>query len=199
MRAQRDQELFSALKEADFLIPDGIGVTIGLWLIYGEKTSRTTGIGIMKGLLDLAAKKKYRVFVFGSTPEVNSRVSSEILKRYPSLCLVGAQHGYIPDEDHKALVEKINALKTDLLFVGLGSPKQEKWIYRYKEHLKAKICMGVGGSLDVIAAKIPRAPIFFQDAGLEWLYRLIREPRRLKRQMILPKFVLQILKEKLLS
>lgn len=197
MRAQRDEELFSALKEADFLVPDGIGTVIGLRLIYGERISRLTGIGLMRRLLDLADKKKYKVFIFGSKHNVNKIASSNIQNRHPCLDLVGTQHGYLPKEENEVLIEKINSSGTDILFVGLGSPKQEKWIYRYKKFLKVKICMGIGGSLDVIAKIIPGAPLWLQNIGLEWLYRLMKEPSRFKRQMVLPRFTFEVLKEKI--
>jgi len=197
MRAQRDPELFSALEKADFLVPDGIGTVIGLRLIYGEIIARSTGIGLMRRLLDLADKKKYKVFIFGSKPWTNTIAKGNILKRFPSLNLVGTQHGYLPKEEDEVLIEKINSLGTDILFVGLGSPKQEKWIHRYKKFLRVKICMGIGGSLDVIAKIIPRAPIWLQNIGLEWLYRLMREPSRFKRQKVLPRFAFEVLKEKI--
>jgi len=199
MRALRDPELLSALKEADFLIPDGIGTTVGIWLIHGERIARTTGVDLMGRLLDLAEKKEYNVFLFGSAPEVIDRASTKIVRAHPALHLVGVQHGYLQKNKHEALIKKINELNTDLLFVGLGSPKQEKWIQRYKKVLQVKMCMAIGGSLDVLAGRNPRAPISYQYLGLEWLYRLISQPQRFKRQLVLPKFIFEILREKLLS
>lgn len=198
MRAKRDPELFSALKEADFLIPDGIGTAIGLRLIYGERVSRTTGIGVMRHLLDLADRKKYKVFIFGSKLNVNEVASSNIQSSYPSLDIAGTQHGYLSKEEDEVLVRRINSLGVDILFVGLGSPKQEKWIHRYKKFLKVKIIIGIGGSLEVLAGIIPAAPLWLQNIGLEWLYRLIREPSRFKRQMVLPWFAFEVLKEKII-
>ena len=118
------------------------------------------------------------------------------MKYYHPLNLAGREHGYIPDEQHEALIDRINSVKTDMLFVGLGSPKQEKWIHQYRNFLKAKVCMGIGGSLDVMADSVPRAPDWLQRRGLEWLYCLIREPKRLRRQLVLPKYALKILKER---
>lgn len=197
MRAQRDPGLFAALKDADFLIPDGIGTAIGLRLINGERISRTSGIGLMRRILDLADRKKYKIFIFGSRHYVNKIASLNIQNRYPSLNLVGTQHGYLSKEEYEMLVEKINTSGTDILFVGLGSPKQEKWIHRYKKFLKVKTCMGIGGSLDVIARIVPAAPVWLQNIGLEWLYRLMKEPSRFKRQIVLPRFAFEILKEKI--
>ena len=197
LNAQKNPSLFSALKEADFLIPDGIGTTIGIRIIYGKKVSRTTGITLMHSLLHLAEKRKLKVFIFASRPLNNKMALENIKKQYPHLHVVGTQHGYLHEGIYMNLIEKINSLGTDILFVGLGSPKQEEWINKYKKILKVKICMGVGGSLDVIAGRIPGAPSGIRQLGIEWLYRLIREPKRFKRQMVLPKFAFEIVKEKI--
>jgi len=198
MLAQKDLELFSALKEADFLIPDGIGVIVALMCMYGGKLSqlnRVSGIELMQYILDLANNNRYRIFIFGSSPQVNSGAATRIQNLYPFLVLAGSNHGYITEKDNKLLIEKINSLDVDVLFVGLGSPKQEKWIHQHKRILKIKICMGIGGSLDVYAGKISRAPTVMRILGLEWFYRLIRQPSRIKRQMVLFKFVLEVIKE----
>jgi len=199
MHARKDTELFQALVEADFLLPDGIGAVIGVRLKYSEKIQRTTGFGMMGKILDMAAEGGQRVFFFGAKPEINRRASKKAKELHPSLNLVGIQHGHIREEEYDDLVNSINASHADILFVGLGSPKQEKWIYRYRKSLKVKICMGVGGSFDVLAGKMVIAPRWIQGAGLEWLYRMLREPRRLKRQMVLPRFVMDIVRDKIFS
>jgi N-acetylglucosaminyldiphosphoundecaprenol N-acetyl-beta-D-mannosaminyltransferase len=119
------------------------------------------------------------------------------MEAYPSLNIAGVQHGYISEEEYRLLVDRINSSKADILFVGLGSPRQEKWIHHHQKNLKVKVCMGVGGSLDVIAGRASRAPLAFQTLGLEWLYRLIKEPARFKRQLALPKFAWEVLKERI--
>jgi N-acetylglucosaminyldiphosphoundecaprenol N-acetyl-beta-D-mannosaminyltransferase len=197
MRAQKDPELLAALLESDFLIPDGIGTIIGVRLLYGNRISRTTGIALLEKLLEMAARRGDKVFLFGARPEVNLEATRKILERFPSLNLVGAQHGYLPEQESASLVQKVNSSGADILIVGLGSPKQEKWLHRYRRSLAVKICLGVGGSLDVIAGKIPRAPAMIQRLGLEWFYRLIKEPSRFKRQMVLPRFAMGIIKTKL--
>jgi len=199
MSARKDPELFLALKESDFLIPDGFGPVVGLRLIYGEKVFRITGIKLMEKILYLAAKKNYKVFIFGARPYVVKKALENIMERYRTLNIVGIQHGYITKEEYELLVNKINALKADILIVGLGSPKQEKWIQWYKNSLNIKLCMGVGGSLDVIAGRIPLAPSWVSNIYLEWMFRLIREPSRFKRQRVIPKFIFEMLKEAFLS
>jgi N-acetylglucosaminyldiphosphoundecaprenol N-acetyl-beta-D-mannosaminyltransferase len=194
--AQKDQRLRAILKEGDFLIPDGAGIKLALRILYGRGAShfvRITGIDLMQYLLEEAARKEFRVFFFGGSPEVNSYVFKKLRHEHPALKLVGSEHGYIPDNQYGSLIEKINDLNVDVLFVGLGSPKQEKWIDQHKNALKAKISIGVGGSLDVLAGKVSRAPSWMRFFGLEWLFRLFKEPSRLRRQMALPRFVIKVL------
>src|SRR4030042_4389881 len=131
--SRKDQGLALALKQADFLIPEGIGVIIGLKLIYGKRMARAgriAGVALMTSLLDSANRMKKKIFVFGASPEVNESVARIIPRQYPDLVLAGHRHGFMaeyPDED---LVQEINSLSVDILFVGLGSPKQEKWIQK---------------------------------------------------------------------
>ena len=173
---------------------------IFLKLIHGRTAARVvriTGIRLMRSLLEWADRTKRKVFLFGGSPKVNRRAAAAISSRYPGLVLAGREHGYISEDQYEALIQRMNSLEIDILFVGLGSPKQEKWIYQHKNAIKAKICMGVGGSFDVLAGKISWAPRWIQRAGLEWLYRLFREPQRFGRQLALPQFALAVLKEKI--
>lgn len=195
MLARKDPELLSILKESDFLIPDGFGPIVGLKLEYGIKILRTTGIMLMKMLLDLAERMDIKVFIFGSRPETIETASRNIRKKHPALHIVGTQHGYLSAGEYRNLIERINRSGADILFVGLGSPKQEKWIHKYKNLLNVKFCMGIGGSLDVIADKVPLAPAWISRIYLEWIYRLVREPKRLHRQKVIPIFILSMLKE----
>jgi len=194
IKAQENHNLFLALKESDYLIPDGVGTTIGIRIIYGDKIQRTTGILLMQSLLSLSEKRRLKIFIFGSRDPINKMALENILEKYPQLNIVGAQHGYVDEDEYEDLIKQINSLETDILFVGLGSPKQEEWIHKYKKNLKVKICLGIGGSLDVMAGRIRRAPKSVQRFGLEWLYRLIKEPTRLKRQMYLARYVISLLK-----
>jgi N-acetylglucosaminyldiphosphoundecaprenol N-acetyl-beta-D-mannosaminyltransferase len=196
MRAQKDRDLLVALQESDFLIPDGIGAVVAVRLIYHNRISRTPGIALMERLLGLSARRGYKVFILGAQPDVNDEACKNILESFPGLGLVGAQHGYLSEQEYESLVDKINGSGADILFVALGSPKQEKWVYRNKTLLKTKICLGIGGSLDVFAGRIPRAPALVQRLGLEWLFRVLREPSRLKRAMVLPRFALAVLRTK---
>jgi len=199
MRARRDPELLRALESSDFLIPDGIGAVIGLKINHGCKVRRTTGVGLMQDLLSLAESRGYRVFLFGAHPGVNRAALRSIRRRHPGLQVSGASHGYVPESEQDRLIEEINASRTDILFVGLGSPKQEKWIHRHKRVLDIRICMGVGGSFDVVAGRVAPAPGWIRKAGLEWFYRLITEPRRIRRQLALPRFLFSLFAARCLS
>jgi len=195
MRARKDSMLYDALSDSDFLIPDGIGVIFAVKFLHRDKVTRITGIDLMELLLGKAEKRKRRIYIFGARPEINKTAVKEIKKKFPMLMMVGSSHGYVHEDE--SLIEDISSAKPDILFVGLGSPKQEKWISKHKHLLKVKLCMGIGGSLDVIAGRITRAPYFFRTLGLEWFYRLIREPNRIRRQLALPQFFFELLKENL--
>lgn len=199
MGAQKDRELLAALRDADFLIPDGIGTVIAARLVYRKRIFRTTGIALMERLLQLATRRGYRVFIFGAQPDVNDEACRNILTRFPGLALAGTRDGYLPEQEYAALIDQINASGADILFVALGSPRQEKWVYRHRALLKTKVCMGIGGSLDVFAGRIRRAPALVRTLGLEWFFRLLREPSRLRRQMVLPRFALAVLRTRLSS
>ena len=199
MFARKDKELFEILNDSDVLIPDGFGPVVGLNFIHGVKLTRTTGIGLMEKLLDLSAEKKFRVFIYGAKPDINKMAVGKIKAEYPALNIVGAQHGYLSEEEMDGLIRHINVSNTDILFVGLGSPLQEKWIHRHKDSLKVKYCMGVGGSLDVFAGNVSLAPAWISNLYLEWAYRLVKQPSRIQRQKVIPLFILKMLKEALAS
>ena len=195
MFARKDPEIFNILQESDFLLPDGFGPVVGLKLTHGKKVERSTGVGLMFKFLEIAEREKAKVFIYGARPEVLKSAEKNIIKRYPLIDLVGTNHGYVSPEDYKELIERINNLKTDILFVGLGSPKQEIWIHKYKKLLKVKYCIGVGGSIDVLAGQAQLAPTWISKMYLEWIYRLMKDPSRLKRQKTIPIFIVKMLME----
>jgi len=151
----------------------------------------------MPAICRLAADKGYRVFLFGASPEVNKRTREVLIEKYPGIQVVGNQHGYISDGRMSGLIERINSVQTQILFIALGSPKQELWMEEHLPELNIRVCQGVGGTFDVIAGHVRRAPFIFRKMHLEWFYRLASNPRRLLRQTALPRFMFQVLKEKL--
>ena len=196
MRAQQDSELLDQLRSADLLIPDGIGVVLAARLLGLGHAERIPGSELMPKLCERAASKGYAVFLFGASTEVNQRAVTVLRDRYPGIRIVGFQHGYVKEEEMLSLIARINECQPDLLFVALGSPQQELWMARYLPLLKVKVCQGVGGTFDVIAGRVKRAPFLFRSMHLEWFYRLLSQPSRIFRQTALLVFAYQVLKSK---
>lgn len=196
MRAQQDSELLDQLRSADLLIPDGIGVVLAARLLGLGLTERVPGSELMPNLCRRAASNGYSTFLFGASKEVNQHAVQVLRDRYPGIRIVGSQHGYVKEEEMPSLISLINECQPDLLFVALGSPQQELWMARYLPQLKVKVCQGVGGTFDVIAGRVRRAPKCFQSLNLEWFYRLASNPSRIRRQTALPMFAYRILKER---
>jgi N-acetylglucosaminyldiphosphoundecaprenol N-acetyl-beta-D-mannosaminyltransferase len=193
IRAQQDPDLFRALKNADLVIPDGIGVVMAARLLGKGRMERVPGSDLMPEICKLAAEQRRSIFLFGAKPEIVSRASRILASRYTGLNIAGLQHGYVPEDKMEGLINRINTSGASILFVGLGSPRQELWLARYGKKLRVRICQGVGGSFDAICGYPKRAPKFMQKMHLEWLYRLLSQPQRMHRQLALPKFAAQVL------
>ena len=184
------------LDEADLILPDGAGtVWAGNYLGY-TIPERVAGYDLYLRLLAEAAVKDIPVYFFGGSPGVAEAAAEEGKRRWPELQVVGCRNGYFKPEEETSIVEAINGSGAKMLFVALGAPRQEKWLSRYAEVLQPSLLMGIGGSFDVLAGKVQRAPKWMQDARLEWFYRLLKQPRRFVRMLALPKFVLAVRSEK---
>ncbi|MCA1320482.1 WecB/TagA/CpsF family glycosyltransferase [Bacillus tianshenii] len=194
MKAQEDEELRQLLNRADYQIPDGIGVILASKLKKGNIQSRVTGIDMMLTLCDVATKNGKKIFMYGGKPGVADKAKVELEKQFPGIQIVGTLNGY--EKDEQVIIERINEHKPDIIFVALGSPTQEYWIVNHMDKVTPMIFQGVGGSYDVISGNLKRAPEAFQKMGLEWFYRLIKEPWRFKRQLILPQFLIKVLKNR---
>lgn len=194
MKAKDNPELKMLLNNAEYQIPDGIGVILASKLNKGVIKERVTGIDTMDRILKEAAATKKSVFLYGAKPGVAEQAAAKILEKYPDLQIAGVQHGY--EKDNEKVVSQINAAKADILFVAMGSPAQENWINANRDRLHPILYQGVGGSFDVYAGNIKRAPEFFLKTNLEWFYRLLLEPKRITRQLALPMFLLETLKHK---
>lgn len=192
MKAQEDPDLLELLNKADYQIPDGIGVILASRLKGGKIRKRVTGIDMMLALCEAANQHGKKVFLYGAKPGRAEEAKQKLEERFPALHIVGVLDGYVKDKE--LIAETINHANPDIIFVAKGSPAQEYWILENMHHLAPKVYQGVGGSFDVISGHIKRAPVAFQKLGLEWLYRLMKEPWRWKRQLILPKFLLKALK-----
>ena len=194
--AQKDSELKNILNSADLKVPDGAGLILASRMIGRSFKERVTGIDLMLKILELAERKGFSIYLLGSRPGVAEAAVEKLKIKYEKLKIVGFHHGYFTTEEEPDLIEKIRDLKPDILFAGLGAGRQEKWLAKYYKILNIPVVMGIGGSLDVIAGKIRRAPEWVQKWNLEWLYRLITEPRRWKRQLALFKFLAMVIKPK---
>ncbi len=197
IRLERDSLLRSMVEKAALLIPDGIGIVLAIRWLYGLPATRVPGSELMPNVCREAAKKGYKIFLYGSREDVNKMAVEKLQSNYPGIQIVGRSHGYLEDDQMPSLIREINDCHADILFVALGSPKQEQWIQANLPKLNVKVCQGIGGTLDTIVGRVKRAPAFFRWAGLEWLYRLIKEPKRIRRQTALPIFALKVLKERL--
>ncbi len=198
MSAYRDSDLRYILNSSDLNVPDGIGVVLAARL-YGSKIKeRVTGIDLMNLICKNAPERGHKLYFLGGKPGVAEKAAENASARYDGINIVGTHDGYFDSGQEKAVIEDINGKDVDFLFVGLGAPKQENWIHEHPE-IAAKVIMGVGGSFDVLAGVVKRAPTAYRKLGLEWLYRLIKEPRRFKRMLNLPLFIITVLREKVIK
>ena len=197
MRARKEPALMRGLRRASLLIPDGIGVVWAARWRRRVKIARVPGSELMPAVCGLAAEKGYEVFLYGAREEVNAEAAAVLPKRFPGLTVAGRHHGYVGDADMPDLIERINESGADILFVALGSPRQEAWIEAHSTALRVKAIQGVGGTFDVVAGRVRRAPKLFLALNLEWFYRLLLEPQRLWRQRVLVHFAVSVVAEKL--
>jgi len=190
----KDAVLYDTFKNADLLLPDGMGVVMAARMLYGVGLERVPGSEFIFDICDIADIGSHKVFIYGATENVNKKATNELENRYPNLKIAGRANGYVKDSEMLDLIDRINASKAEILFLALGSPKQEKWYATHKNQLHhVRIVQGVGGTLDTIAGTVNRAPEIWCKFQLEWLYRLIMEPRRIKRQKVLPIFAAMVL------
>ena len=184
LAAEKDSEFRRVLNEADLVLADGIGVVYSAKIQGTPLKGRVTGIGFAEDMLAVLQERGGRLYLLGAKPGVAEEAGRRIVERYPGVTLCGTQDGYFKDEE--AALLKVAAARPDLLFVCLGAPKQEKWMARWGRHTGARMAIGLGGALDVFAGKVERAPESWQKLGLEWAYRLKKEPQRAGRMARLP-------------
>jgi len=194
-QARQNQALQHTINQADLVTADGIGVVWGARHLGYTVPERVTGIDLMQKLTEKAAGMGWPIYLLGAAPGVAQEASLVLSRRWPGLKIAGFHDGYFTAQQVPGIIKEINESSAQILFVALGAPKQEFWIREHFRDLKVPIRIGVGGSLDVIAGKKKRAPDFFIKLNLEWLYRLITEPSRFRRQLTLPLFVFSILLE----
>ena len=196
---QQDEALYHDVAGSDVINIDGMGVVWGARLLGHQVPERVAGVDIMENTLKLCAEKGYRPFILGAKPDILKLAMDNIAARYPSLNFAGAQDGYYDRANEQAVMEAIRDAQPDCLFIAMPSPHKERILGQYKDMMQIPFLMGVGGSVDVMAGFVKRAPKWMQNAGLEWLYRLLQEPRRMFKRYALTnsRFAWLLLKVKL--
>jgi N-acetylglucosaminyldiphosphoundecaprenol N-acetyl-beta-D-mannosaminyltransferase len=197
MRAQEDAVFRRVLAEADLAIPDGQGLLWAARLLGRPLRERVAGSDMAPALAGLSAQHGYRLYLLGAAPGVAERAAAVLEERYPGVQIVGTFSGSPAPAEEDEIVDRIVAAQPNMLFVAYGAPAQDLWIHRNQPRMQVPVAMGVGGTLDFIAGVRKRAPLWMRRAGLEWLYRLIQEPRRWRRMLALPRFAWRVAGSKL--
>ena len=190
MHCYKDEAAAEAVRGAFLTIPDGIGVVIGSKILKTPLKQKVSGCDFALALMERMNAEGRSVFLFGAAPGVAEKAEENLRRKFPELRFVGTNDGYFKDD--APIVEKINAAAPDLLLVCLGAPKQEKWMYENAPKLNVGLMIGAGGSMDVYAGTVKRAPELWCRLNLEWLYRLLKQPQRIGRMMVLPEFLIKV-------
>lgn len=193
--ALHDAQFCNVLNSADLVLPDGAGVVLGAKILKTPLKQKVAGIEFAQNMLSVYEELGSRLYLLGSKPGVAELAAEKMLEKHPKLTICGTADGYFKDEDE--VIRKINDAAADVVYVCLGAPKQENFMFRHRDELNVRLMAGLGGTLDGIAGTVKRAPKWMIKLQLEWLYRLIKEPRRLGRMMRLPKFVFAAFKKRM--
>lgn len=196
MQAQKDKEFFNILKNADFATPDSVGVMIGGRLQKKPFKERIPGQTYFREIFRCSEIEGWTIYLLGGVDDVPYKAKEKLERDFPNAKIVGVHEGFFEKDSEEDVIKEINELMPNVLFVAMGAPRQEKWIYKNKDKLKVDVATGQGGTFDYEAGRIRRAPKFVQKIGLEWLWRLIRQPSRIKRMMVLPIYLIKIIIKK---
>lgn len=182
--------------ESSFIIPDGVGTIVASKIIKNPIKEKIAGVDFMQAIIAKCQEENKPIYLLGATDEVLQGCLSKIKEKYPKINIAGHRNGFFRKEDEENIVQEIIQCKPYAVFIAMGCPKQEKFIIDYMDSITAKIFMGVGGSFDVISGNVNRAPKWMIKLGLEWLYRIIKNPSRIKRLSSIPKFLYIVLKNR---
>lgn len=197
MRAKDDENFKSIINSAELVIPDGIGIIKAGNILGTPLKERVAGYDLICNLLELYKNGDATFYFWGSKPGYADEAKENLEKKYPNIKILGTHNGYFKPEEEQEIIDEIRNLKPDILLVGTGAPKQEMLINKYKNEGFFKIGIGCGGSIDVLAGRVKRAPKLFIKLHLEWFYRLLKEPTRFKRMLVLPQFIKEVKKSKI--
>ena len=192
MMAQKDKEFYDILRQADLATPDSVGVMIGGKMLKTPFKRRIPGQEYFRKVLEVGEKEGWTFYFLGGKGDVPKLASENVKKIYPNLKIVGASEGFFKERSEEEIIKEINDLKPNILFVAMGAPLQEKWIYNHRNELKVDLAAGQGGTFDYEAGKVKRAPKIMQKLGIEWLWRLILQPYRIFRMVVLPIYLMKI-------
>lgn len=195
-QAGRQEELRRIINQAALVTADGIGTVWAARTLGYPQKERVSGIDLLINICSRAAARGWKIYLLGAAPGVAVKAGRNLQQLYPGLTVCGCRDGYFSSRDEPGIIADINAQSPHILVAALGAPKQEYWLYRNRKVIKVPVCMGVGGSFDVIAGVKKRAPQLFIKLNLEWFYRLLTEPARFRRQLALPAFALKVLRQK---
>ncbi len=195
---QKDAQLRESVEACDIINIDGMGVVLGARFLGQDVAERVAGVDLFHNLIAMSEQEALPVYLLGATDEVVSETARRLQAEHPKLKLAGFHHGYFWG-DEEAVVNKIKASGAKLLFVAITSPKKENFINKWQDRLGVSFVMGVGGTFDVVAGKVNRAPLWMQKYGLEWFYRIVQEPRRMWKRYLVTnsKFAWNLLREKI--
>ncbi len=192
--AASDAEFRAVVNGADLVTPDSAGMLWAARRLGRPLPERVSGVDLAERLCELAARHGWGIFFFGAAPGVADVAAARMQARYPGMRIAGTAHGFLSDAEQGELEDRIRQARPEVLLVAMGIPRQEKWIWRRKAALGVPLAMGVGGSFDVFAGNVARAPAWMQRRGLEWLYRLAMNPRKISKVATLPRFVWMVLR-----
>lgn len=192
MMAQKDKEFFDILKKADLATPDSVGVMMGGKKQKKPFKQRIPGQAYFRKVLEVGEKENWTFYLLGGKGDVPRLAAENVKKDFPNINIVGYHEGFFEKDSEEEVIAEINSLEPNVLFVAMGAPLQEKWIAKHQSELKCDIAAGQGGTFDYEAGVIKRAPIIIQRLGIEWLWRLILQPKRIIRMMALPIYYLKI-------
>lgn len=196
MSAVESPEYMAMMKRAELIVPDGTGVVWAANYVGNPVAERVPGFDLLHKLMKVGEHHGWKVYLLGTAPDTVSETYEKLKHQYPKVQFVGFRDGFFDEAEDAQVIADIRKAAPDILFVARSANNQEPWIDRYKNQLSVPIMMGVGGSFDVIAGKVKRAPSLFQKLRLEWFYRLLQEPWRYKRMLVLPKFAVKVMREK---
>lgn len=195
MAALNDPAVMRVMKQADLVVPDGTGVVWAAKHVGQPVAERVTGFELMHNLLRVGEAYRWKVYLLGTAPDTVAEAARRLQAQFPGIDLVGYRDGYFKADQDAEVVAAIRAAAPDLLFVARGPDTQEPWIAKHRRELRVPLMMGVGGTLDIVAGKLKRAPVLFQKLRLEWFYRLLKEPKRFFRMLALPQFVVKVIRD----